>query len=192
MDITAEIFTSISLRYTGYIAGSGDGIVTVSGQPASSHIYLLDANTMAFIGYTVSLPNGRYLFMGLDTARQYIVMARDYNKEYRTAVFDYVTPATDLTLQQQQELWQSWQGEQPIQYSLTLNVTDNKQPSQTEVFLFNQADKRLIGKGMTNTDGKVTFYTTDNSNKYFAVSFYKNDSKRARIQDRLTPTAITN
>lgn len=192
MDITAEIFTSISLPYTGYIAGSGDGIVTVSGQPALRHIYLLDANTMALIGHTVSLSNGHYLFMGFDTARQYIVMARDYKREYEPAVWDYVTPATDLTIAQQQELWQSWLKEQPIQYSLTLNVTDNKQPSQTEVFLFNQADKRLVGKGMTNTDGKVTFYTTDNSNKYFAVSFYKNDSKRARIQDRLTPTAITN
>ena len=109
MDITAEIFTSISLPYTGYIAGSGDGIVTVGGQPASRHIYLLDANTVAFIGHTVSLPNGHYLFIGLDTDRQYIVMARDYKREYEPAVFDYVTPATDLTLAQQQDLWQSWQ-----------------------------------------------------------------------------------
>lgn len=109
MDITAEIFTSISLPYAGYIAGSGDGIVTVGGQPASRHIYLLDANTMAFIGHTISLPNGHYLFIGLDTDRQYIVMARDYKREYEPAVFDYVTPATDLTLAQQQELWQSWQ-----------------------------------------------------------------------------------
>lgn len=179
----------------GYIAGTGDGIVTVNGQPAIRPIYLFeffDYQAPVLVAKIFSDKKGRYLFKNLDTTKQYLVMARDHNKEYKPFCFDYVTPATDLTLQQQQELWQSWQGEQSIQYSLTLNVTDNKQPSQTEVFLFNQADKRLIGKGMTNTDGKVTFYTTDNSNKYFAVSFYKNDSKRARIQDRLTPTAITN
>lgn len=178
--------------YAGYIAGTADGIVTVNNVAAQRDIVVLNAVDLSVVQRSQSLSSGHYLLNNLDPAKQYLIIARDYNREYEPAVFDYVTPATDLTLQQQQELWQSWQGEQPIQYSLTLNVTDNKQPSQTEVFLFNQADKRLIGKGMTNTDGKVTFYTTDNSNKYFAVSFYKNDSKRARIQDRLTPTAITN
>ena len=182
----------LGTSWLGYIAGTADGIVTVNNVAAQRDIVVLNAVDLSVVQRSQSFDNGHYLLNGLDPNQKYMVMARDHNKEYRAAVFDYVTPATDLTLQQQQELWQSWQGEQPIQYSLTLNVTDNKQPSQTEVFLFNQADKRLVGKGMTNTDGKVTFYTTNNSNKYFAVSFYKNDSKRARIQDRLTPTAITN
>ena len=92
-----------------YIAGSGDGIVTVNGVPSSLHVHLLDAMTFEYLRHTVSLPNGHYIFNGLDATKQYIVMARDHNKEYEPAVWDYVTPATDLTIAQQQELWQSWQ-----------------------------------------------------------------------------------
>lgn len=92
-----------------YIAGGGSGIVTVNGNPASRIIYLLDAVTLQLLRLIVSLPNGHYIFNGLDSDKQYLVMARDYNKEYEPAVWDYVTPATDLTVQQQQELWQTWQ-----------------------------------------------------------------------------------
>ena len=98
-----------TLAGKNYIAGSGDGIVTVQGKPASRNIWLLDAQTMAVEQVVTSLSNGHYIFMGLDPAKKYLVMARDYNKEYEPAVWDYVTPATDLTPTQQQELWQSWQ-----------------------------------------------------------------------------------
>ena len=178
----------LGTNWQGYIAGTADGIVTVNAVAAQRDVVVLNTQDLSVVQKSQSFANGHYLLNGLDPNQKYMVMARDCNREYEPAVWDYVTPATDLTFEQQQELWQLWQGEQPIQYSLTLNVTDNKQPSQTEVFLFNQADKKLVGKGVTNTDGKVTFYTTHNSNKYFAVSFYKDDSKRARIQDRLTPT----
>lgn len=109
MDIIANVTLQVTTAFVGYIAGGDGGVVTVSGQPASRHIYLLDASSFAYLRHTVSLSNGHYLFMGLDTARQYIVMARDHNKKYEPAVWDYVTPATDLTIAQQQELWQSWQ-----------------------------------------------------------------------------------
>lgn len=99
--------------YTGYenpyIAGSGDGVVTVGGMPAQRSIYLLNAITLQLLRLTVSLPNGHYIFSGLDASVQYIVMCRDHKKEYEPVCWDYVTPAIDLTIEQQQELWQSWQ-----------------------------------------------------------------------------------
>ena len=93
----------------GYIAGTNNGIVTVTGQPASRQIVVLDAKTLTLQIITKSFANGRYLIAGLNPNNTYLVMARDYNKEYEPAVWDYVTPATDLTISQQQELWQSWQ-----------------------------------------------------------------------------------
>ncbi len=93
----------------GYIAGTADGIVTVNGVVAKRDITLLDVIDLSVIQRSESFNNGHYLFNGLDPDRKYMVMARDYNREYEPSVWDYVTPATDLTLQQQQELWQSWQ-----------------------------------------------------------------------------------
>ena len=109
MEIAANVYAELSLIYTGYIAGSGNGIVTVNGAAASRHIHLLDASSFDYIRHTVSLPNGHYIFNGIDPNQEYLVICRDHNKEYEPAVWDYVTPATDLTIAQQQELWQSWQ-----------------------------------------------------------------------------------
>ena len=92
-----------------YIAGTGDGIVTVQGKPASRKIWLLDAQTMAVEQVVTSLRSGRYLFMGLDPAKRYLVIVRDYKKEFEPFVWDYVAPADDLTIDEQQALWQSWQ-----------------------------------------------------------------------------------
>ena len=104
----APVFISVNVPQP-YIAGNSNGIVTVNGVPASRHIFLFDANSMELLRWTASLSNGHYIFNGLDSTKQYIVMARDHNKEYEPATWDYVTPATDLTIAEQQELWQSWQ-----------------------------------------------------------------------------------
>lgn len=97
-----------------YIAGSGDGIVTVGGVPSQRQVHLLDAVSLQKLRTTVSLKNGHYLFSGLDATKQYIVMARDLppdgvNQRYEPAVWDYVTPATDLTTAEQQQLWEQMQ-----------------------------------------------------------------------------------
>lgn len=97
------------LGHQGYIAGSADGIVTVQGKPASRKIWLLDARTMAVEQVITSLNNGHYMFLGLDLAKEYLVMARDYKKEFEPFVWDHVKPAGDLTIDEQQTLWQSWQ-----------------------------------------------------------------------------------
>lgn len=109
MQVLAKVYTSLSLQNSGYIAGSGDGIVTVAGKPASRKIWLLNAQTLSVESVQWSLSNGHYLFIGLDPTKKYLVMVRDYKKEYEPFVWDYVTPADDLTIAEQQALWQSWQ-----------------------------------------------------------------------------------
>ena len=99
----------LGTSYAGYIAGTADGIVTVNGVAAKRSIIVLNAQDLSVVQRSQSFKNGRYLLNNLDPAQKYMVMARDYDKEYEPAVLDYVTPATDLTIAQQQELWQSWQ-----------------------------------------------------------------------------------
>ena len=99
----------LGTSYAGYIAGTADGIVTANGVAAQRDVILFNAQDLGVVQRSQSLSNGHYLLNGLDATKQYVVMARDYNKEYEPAVWDYVTPATDLTIAQQQELWQSWQ-----------------------------------------------------------------------------------
>lgn len=99
----------IGTNWLGYIAGTADGIVTVNGNPAQRDIILLNTQNLSVVQRSQSLNSGHYLLNGLDPNQKYMVMARDYEQRYEPAVWDYVTPATDLTIQQQQELWQSWQ-----------------------------------------------------------------------------------
>lgn len=98
-----------TVQHSGYIAGTGTGIVTVLGEPSSRKIWLLNAATMMVTQAITSLESGRYLFIGLNPAEEYIVMVRDYKKELEPFVWDYVTPADDLTIYEQKALWQSWQ-----------------------------------------------------------------------------------
>lgn len=92
-----------------YIAGANDGIVTVMGSPASRKIWLLNAQTMAVEQAVTSLNNGHYIFLGLNPDKEYLVVVRDYKKEYEPFVWDWVKPADDLTIEQQRALWASWQ-----------------------------------------------------------------------------------
>lgn len=98
-----------ALTNSGYVAGTNDGIVTAQGVPASRKIWLLNAQTMAIEQVITSLKNGHYIFMGLHPAKEYLVMVRDYKKELEPFAWDYVNPADDLTIDEQQALWQSWQ-----------------------------------------------------------------------------------
>ena len=103
----------ISLSYRahgqGYIAGTGDGIVTVRGKPDLRRIWLLNAQTMAVEQVVTSLPNGHYIFIGLSQKKDYLVMVRDYKRELEPFAWDYVKPANDLTVDEQQTLWATWQ-----------------------------------------------------------------------------------
>lgn len=92
------MLTAFALTNKNYIAGSGDGIVTVLGSPASRPLYLLDSETMVVLIRTSSLKNGRYIFMGLDSNKEYLVIARDDNKEFEPFAWDWVKSATDLDI----------------------------------------------------------------------------------------------
>lgn len=109
MQVLAKTYTPLSLLHHSYIAGSGDGIVTVAGKPASRKIWLLNARTIAVEQVITSLQNGHYIFLGLDSDKEYLVMVRDYKRELEPFAWDYVAPANDLTIADQQALWQSWQ-----------------------------------------------------------------------------------
>lgn len=109
MQLLAKTYTLISLAHNNYIAGSGDGIVTVQGKPAPRKIWLLNAKTMAVEQITTSLNNGHYIFLGLEPAKEYLVMVRDYKRELEPFAWDFVKPANDLTIAEQQALWQTWQ-----------------------------------------------------------------------------------
>ena len=99
----------IGFALEGYIAGSSDGIVTAQGKPASRKIWLFNARTMLIERVATSLKNGHYIFLGLDPTKQYLVMVRDDKQEFEPFAWDYVKPANDLTTDEQQALWQSWQ-----------------------------------------------------------------------------------
>ena len=104
------IYNNILLgtRNHGYIAGTGDGIVTALGKPALRNVWLLNANTMGLEQIITSLSNGHYMFIGLDVNKEYLVMVRDYKKELEPFCWDYVKPADDLTIAEQQALRASW------------------------------------------------------------------------------------
>lgn len=109
MQVTAKTYASLPLSYSGYIAGSGDGIVTVAGKPAERKIYLIDANSMVTEQLVISLNNGHFLIKGLNPSKEYLVMARDFKREFEPFVWDQLKPADDLTLNEQEALWASWQ-----------------------------------------------------------------------------------
>lgn len=98
--------------YNGYIAGTGDGIVTVAGKPAARPIYLyLVTSGMAKINLVarqVSSKDGHYMFTGLNPTKRYMVMARDHKYQYEPFVWDDIVPATDLNIEEQQILRQLW------------------------------------------------------------------------------------
>lgn len=109
MNIRIKARIKISILQTGFIAGSADGIVTVAGKPESRKIWLFDARTMTVEQVVTSLKNGHYAFFGLNANKEYLVMVRDYKRELEPFAWDYVAPANDLTIEQQQALWQTWQ-----------------------------------------------------------------------------------
>ena len=108
MQVLAKTYTSLSVTSTGYIAGTGDGIVTVAGKAAARKIWLLNAQSLAVERVQMSLANGHYLFLGLETSKEYLVLARDYKREYESFAGDYVVPADDLTIDEQQTTWASF------------------------------------------------------------------------------------
>lgn len=94
-------------RGTGYLAGTGDGIVTVAGQSAQRTILCYRADNHEFVCYGESLKNGHWLIPALDPRYRYRIIAVD--GDYHPVAWDNLTPATDLTIAEQQVLWEQMQ-----------------------------------------------------------------------------------
>lgn len=107
-----DVSPSVELAILGgYVSGTENGIVTVAGVPSARNIAVLDAVTYALVSIYYSLPNGHYLIGNLDPTKKYLLMCRDLppdgvHERYEPFCWDYVTPMTDLTLDEQQQLWQ--------------------------------------------------------------------------------------
>ena len=96
----------------GYIAGQGQGIVTVASKPASRLVYLYVLSSHippTLIDRVWSNNAGNYIFTRLSLKHKYLVMVRDYKGGYEPFCWDYVKPADDLTIAEQQAIWQSFQ-----------------------------------------------------------------------------------
>lgn len=96
---------------TGYIAGTADGIVTVAGVPSSREVCLYALyhyKPMVLVDRVWSTGNGNYMFGSLDASIEYLVMVRDYGREFEPFTWDYVKPATDITNHEQYLLEKSW------------------------------------------------------------------------------------
>lgn len=106
-----SILTAHAKDQQGYIAGTDDGIVTVVSTPTSRAITVLNADTLHYVCTATSTLKGNYLIMGLDPNKRYLIMARDHKREYEPFAWDWVVPATDLTITEQWALWESWQNE---------------------------------------------------------------------------------
>lgn len=104
-----EVLFAFDKTKTGYIAGKGDGILTVAGKPSERYIYLLDSKTLALVGRAASIKTGNYMFRNLPLDGEYLVIARDYQRRYEPFAWDCVKPADDLTIDEQSLLWASWQ-----------------------------------------------------------------------------------
>ncbi len=104
------INTVYLFKHKGYIAGTGDGLVSVGNKPASRKIYVLDTQTLTVIKTATSLDNGHYLITNLNPTKRYLVMARDYQGEYEPVCYDNVVPAADLSLDELVTLWRTMTG----------------------------------------------------------------------------------
>lgn len=97
--------------YVGYVAGTLDGIVTVGGVPARRDLVVFNAENLDVLVRSYSLDNGQYFVGNLDPDKRYLLMCRDLppdgiTQRYEPFCWDYVTPMTDLTLDEQRQLWQ--------------------------------------------------------------------------------------
>lgn len=79
-------------RSKAYIAGEGDGIVSIKGLPVARQVVAFEQNTLTLAAKTWSFPNGSYVLPNLDPAKQYIVMAYDYTDDYEPVAYSHITP----------------------------------------------------------------------------------------------------
>lgn len=79
-------------RGKAWIAGEGEGIVTINGIPAVRQVAALEQPSLEVVAKTWSFPDGTYLLPNLDKSKQYIVMAYDYKGDYAPVAESHIVP----------------------------------------------------------------------------------------------------
>lgn len=97
---------SKDIRYggRGYFAGLGEGILTVAGKPARREIWLISLTENRVVRSVWSERDGAWFIGHLDPAQEYMIIARDHDKQYAPFAWDHRRPATEMTLHEQLQL----------------------------------------------------------------------------------------
>ena len=96
--INAEMstYSARDPQFQGFIAGNGNGIVTVDGKPGQKRIVIFErTHTFPCLRQTWSNSDGSYLLPWLDVSKIYTVMAVDDKEKYEPVVWDFIKPAID-------------------------------------------------------------------------------------------------
>ena len=79
---------------TGFVAGSGNGIVTVDGKPAQKRIVIFERlDSFPVLRQTWSYPDGTYFIDNLNKDKTYLVMAFDDKQKYEPVAWDFIKAA---------------------------------------------------------------------------------------------------
>ncbi len=88
------IITYNDPQLTGFIAGAGNGIVTVDGKPGQKRIIVFERiDTLPILRTTWSNADGTYLIDNLDKDKTYLVMAFDDKQKYEPVAWDFIKAA---------------------------------------------------------------------------------------------------
>lgn len=96
MILTHQRLLRLSSPFYGkaYIAGEGDGIVSIKGTPVVRQIVALEQDKLMQLASaaTWSFPDGSYVLPNLDPTKEYIVFAYDYKGDYEPVAYSHIVP----------------------------------------------------------------------------------------------------
>ena len=102
----------------GYFAGTAQGVLTAGGERAAREIRLFKVHFSNFakadfleqVAITHSNEQGNWLFWGIDETAKYLIMARDNKGDYEPFCYNCISPATDLSIKEQIQLFKLTRG----------------------------------------------------------------------------------
>ena len=96
LDAKMSIYSAKDPQLQGFIAGNGNGIVTVDGKPSQKRIVVFERTKLVpCLRQTWSNADGTYLIPWLDVSKTYMVMAVDDKEKYEPVVWDFIKPASN-------------------------------------------------------------------------------------------------
>lgn len=94
VDLAAGMLPYMDPQLTGFIAGAGNGIVTVDGKPSQKRIVIFErVDSLPILRVTWSHSDGSYLVDNLDKDKTYLVMAFDDKQKYEPVAWDFIKAA---------------------------------------------------------------------------------------------------